>query len=153
MVCITDAGVITMKIRTMNNKIKVTSLVISLLVLGLLFTDISIASNKGMIPDEVVKQILQHPKLTAFFHPEVEGRLPIVIQSFFVNPNIKLLLYDKPVVVVPDSKKQITTNIYMSFFENGHVSITYPVEGIKGTFQFALVQKTWVLKDAKIWEE
>jgi len=115
---------------------------------------VSLAGDQGIIPNEIVNQILRDPKLTIFFHPEIEERVPIVIQSNFVDPNIQLILYDKPVVVVPDSKKQQITNIYMSCFENGTVNISYPVEGVKGIFRFDLENKgSWVLKEARVWEE
>jgi hypothetical protein len=115
---------------------------------------ISIASDKWAVPDEVVKQILQHPKLSIFLHPEVKGRVPVVIQSNFVNPKLESILFGKPVVVVPDSKNQLVTNIYFSFFKNGEVSISYPVEGVKGIFKFVLDNKGyWKLKFASVWEE
>ena len=133
-----------------------TSVAIALLVLFLEIycSGISFACDQGIIPNEVVKQILRNPKLNIFFHPEIEERVPIVIQSNFVDPNIQLILYDKHVVVVPDSKKQQITNIYMSFVENGTVNISYPVEGVKGIFRFDLENKgSWVLKEARVWEE
>lgn len=74
--------------------------------------------------------------ISRFFHPEVEGRVPVVIQSNFVDPDIALILYGEPLVVVKDTKRQVITNIYMRFFENGSVSINYPVEGVKGVFKF-----------------
>jgi len=133
-----------------------TSGAITLLILFLEIycSGISFACDQEIIPNEVVKQILRNPKLNIFFHPEIEERVPIVIQSNFVDPNIQLILYDKHVVVVPDLKKHQTTNIYMSFFENGTVNISYPVEGVKGIFRFDPDNKgSWVLKEAKIWEE
>ncbi len=122
-------------------------------ILGICSLKISIAGDRAIIPDDVVKQILQHQKLAVFLHPEIEGRVPIVIQSNFVNPNIELILYKKPIVVIPDSKKQLITNIYMSFFENGKVSINYPVEGVTGVFEFISDGKgNWKLENANIWE-
>lgn len=125
-----------------------------ILFLEIYCSGISFAGDQGIIPNEVVKQILRNPKLNIFFHPEIEERVPIVIQSNFVDSNIQLILYHKHVVVVPDSKKQQITNIYMSFFENGTVNISYPVEGVKGIFRFDPDNKgSWVLKEAKVWEE
>ena len=125
-----------------------------ILIFGIYHSDISIANDKLMVPDEVVKQILQHPEISMYLHPEVEGRVPVVIQSNFVDPELKLILFGKPVIVVPDSKKQLTTNIYFSFFKNGEVSIRYPVEGVGGIFKFVLVNKArWKLKFVSVWED
>jgi hypothetical protein len=124
------------------------------LIFGIYHSDISIANDKSMVPNEVVKQILQHPEISMYLHPEVEGRVPVVLQSNFVDRELKLILFGKPVIVVTDSKKQLITNIYFSFFKNGEVSIRYPVEGVGGIFKFVLDNKGhWKLKYANVWEE
>jgi hypothetical protein len=140
--------------KMIQHKYSFAPFIVVLLVFGICCKGVSIAGDQGIIPNEVVKQILKHPRLTAFFHPEIKGRVPIVIQSNFVDPNIKIIMYEKPVVVIPDSKKQLITNIYMSFFEDGKVSISYPVEGLKGVFKFIPDTKgSWVLEEANVWEE
>lgn len=127
---------------------------ITVTIFGIYHSAITIASDKFMIPNEAVKQIFHHPHLTMFLHPEVKGRVPVVIQSNFVDPKLELILYGKPVIVIPDSKKQLITNIYFGFFKNGEVSISYPVEGVKGIFTFVLDNKgRWKLKFADVWEE
>ncbi|MFC1494321.1 hypothetical protein ACFL6W_03480 [Thermodesulfobacteriota bacterium] len=128
-------------------------IIIYTLIFSMLGTGISLAGEWQMVPNEIVKLILQHPKLMKFIHPEVEGRVPIVIQSYAVDPNIKLIMFGKPIVVVPDSKEQLTTNIYMSFFRDGEVSITYPVEEITGLFKFVTDSEgKWKIDTVEIWE-
>ena len=138
----------------MNPKKTITFFSIAILAFGISFAKVTIATDQWMIPNEVVKQVLQNPKLRMYLHPEVQGRVPVVIQSNFVDPKLKFILYGKPVIVVQDSKEQIVTNIYFSFFQKGDFSISYPVEGVKGTFSFVLDDNGyWKLKYAKVWEE
>ena len=52
---------------------------------------ISFASDQGIIPNEVVKQILRNPKLNIFFHPEIEERVPTdITPAFAIDINHKL---------------------------------------------------------------
>ncbi len=110
--------------------------------------------DKYSVPSEVVAQMLQHPRFSVFIHPETEGRLPIVVQSDFVDPNLELILYGQPVDVVKDTKHQLVTNIFISHFQDGQVSLTYPIEGVKGIFDFTLEPDgTWLLKAINIREQ
>ena len=137
-----------------NQKRSIVNFSIIIIAIGTYFSYVTTGSDKWMIPNEVVKQILQHPNLSMYLHPEVQGRVPVVIQSNFVDPKLEFILYGKPVIIVPDSKKQLVTNIYFGFFKNGDVSISYPVEGVKGTFSFVFDNKGhWKLKSANVWEE
>ena len=109
------------------------------------------------IPANIVEQVIDYKDIQQFFHPEIKGRIPLLISNNLVDPNISLTKFGEKVKILPESEiKQDAFIKFDSFEVSGNsavVKILYGIEGISAEFKFEKVSKEkWNLKQAKIYE-
>jgi hypothetical protein len=131
--------------------------VLLLVAAGFVFQNSRTRATSVAIPKSIVEQVLNHPQLQGFLHPEASGRVPVVISSHLVNPDLSLQKFGKPVRIVPDATLNSGAFLRFTDFEMGRVhtsvKIRYEIEGVGGSFRFRRSQDgSWKLIEAEIWE-
>jgi hypothetical protein len=110
------------------------------------------------IPEAIVRQVIDHTAFEVFLHPEIPGRVPLIISDHLLVPDIRLTQFGRPVVVVRDQEVESRPCLRFKDFEfKGSrvvVTFTYGVEGVRGQFDFIQANRgTWQLVAAKVSEE
>ena len=136
---------------------------LSLGILGVIATSrVELARRKIKqitIPSSIVVQVLNHPKLQQFLHPEAPGRVPVVISAHLVDPRLSLRKFGKPVRIIPDSRLKNGDGAFLRFDNYSvkqniaMVGIRYKAEGVGGDFRFRRSNDgSWKLIKAEVWE-
>lgn len=89
--------------------------------------------------EKIVQSIIDHKQLLPYLHPEIAGRVPLVISDHLVGPGLKLNKFKKRVMIVPDKKVQGAYLRFTVFSCRTDVTYTYcnivfeyPIEGVTG---------------------
>lgn len=134
-------------------------LIIALTLLVLLLSNVAFAINQESeyIPVEIVQQVTDYPGLHEFLHPEIAGRVPLVLSSHLLPPKLELRKFGHPVHVRQDSGLRngafIRFRDYRVDAGKATVLLDYKVAGVSGRFLFTRTREgRWVLTDASIWE-
>lgn len=114
----------------------------SLLILVLLFSAGSVsakksAGGKNKYPKEaIIQSIIDLEQLKSYLHPEIPGRIPLVISDHLVGQNLTLNKFGKKVRIVAE---EAATGAFLRFTvfncKNGNycnVAFEYPIEGLSG---------------------
>jgi len=109
------------------------------------------------VPTAIVEQVINHPDVQQFLHPDVPGRVPLVLSSHLLDPRLSLRKFGKPVRVVPDAhlKKGLAYLRFTRFTLKQNVvtvEVRYSVEGMGGRFSFQRDGTLWRLLKAGMWE-
>lgn len=109
------------------------------------------------IPAEIIEQIINEPDLQAFLHPEVEGRIPLVISDHLIEPNIYLTKFGRPVRIISDHKLSAGPFLRFTCFtvqgSTATVKLEYKIEGVAAEYLFAGdMEGSWQFREAQIWE-
>jgi hypothetical protein len=102
----------------------------------------------GYPKEAIVQAIIDHEKLQPYLHPEVDGRVPLVISDRIIGLHLELKKFDKKVQLVSDKN---TTGAFLRFTtfdcKSGNycnIVFEYPIEGVKGS------TGVWINGDGKI---
>ena len=91
-------------------------------------------------PPEIVEKVLNEPKVLVFLHPEIPGRVPVVISGVVLQSKFTPSVFGQPVRVVQsgmETESPIFEFIDFKIEKNrAMVETRYKVEGIHGTFKF-----------------
>ena len=91
-----------------------------------------------LVPGPVVRLVIDHPSLAGYLHPEVAGRVPLIISDHLLAVDIKLSKFGQPVRIVHDSEVGSRPHLrFLSFQVDGRrakVTIEYKVEGVQSVF-------------------
>jgi hypothetical protein len=116
-----------------------------LFVLFICFVSANVSAEEStlLIPAEVVRLAIDHPKLAVFLHPEV--------------PGIRLRKFSKPVLIVSDSIANTRPSIRFLSFEKKKneylVILEYNVQGVTAAFFLTRgVNNVWKLTKAQVVE-
>ena len=106
----------------------------------------------------VIAAILQHEGLRAFLHPEVEGRVPVVLsESNLVTAPLDLTMFGQPVrVVSPGAAQPLAPVIELTSLERSAtgavIAIRYAVEGVSGQARLSREGSKWVVTEMNLSE-
>lgn len=108
-----------------------------------------------LVPRAVLKLIIDHPALAGYLHPEVAGRVPLVISDHLLAPGVTPSKFGQPVRIVRDREVGSQPHIrFLSFEVEGsraNAVIEYKVEGMEAVF---ILESTsagwWKVVDAKV---
>jgi hypothetical protein len=130
-----------------------------LFVLFICFVSANVSAEEStlLIPAEVVRLAIDHPKLAVFLHPEVPERVPLVISEHLLKPGIRLRKFSKPVLIVSDSIANTRPSIRFLSFEKKKneylVILEYNVQGVTAAFFLTRgVNNVWKLTKAQVVE-
>ena len=86
--------------------------------------------------EAIIQAILDHKQLQQYFHPEIPGRVPLVLSNHGIPRRLKLKKFNKDVLIVADRKIK---GAYLRFTlfdcKNGNycnIAFEYPIEKVTG---------------------
>lgn len=95
--------------------------------------------NDRKFPKEaIIQSIFDLDRLQSYLHPEISGRVPLVVSDHLIGRKLKLNKFKKKVKIVSDKN---ISGAYIRFtaFECKeepaycNIAFEYPIEGIKGS--------------------
>ncbi|MGI0116611.1 hypothetical protein [Zooshikella sp. RANM57] len=118
------------------------------------------ASEKSLLDDselnQIVSLVLNHQRILAYLHPEVPGRVPVVIA--LTNPYsfrpIKLKMFGKPIIMATN-RSQLGTAVKLKIecsVQICNVGIRYDPEGMFGNLSLSKRDNNWSVKNVEIFE-
>ena len=118
---------------------------------------VSAQATQELVPRAVLKLIIDHPALARYLHPEVGGRVPLVISDHLLAPGVTPSKFGQPVRVVPDREVGSQPHIRFLSFEvagsRAKALIQYKVEGVEAVFNLESTSPGWwTVVDAKVTE-
>jgi len=82
--------------------------------------------------------IVEHPALAPYLHPELPGRVPLVVSDHLLEPGVTPSKFGQPLQIVPDHEVGTRPHLQIVRFElNGsHAKavVAYTVEGLQAVF-------------------
>jgi hypothetical protein len=111
--------------------------------------------SQPLVPRAVLKLIIDHPALTAYFHPELAGRVPLVISDHLLAPGVTPSKFGRPVRILSDREMGSQPHIrFQSFTVEGSRAkavIEYKVERLEAVFTLESSSAGWwTVLDAKV---
>lgn len=106
---------------------------------------------------KIVFSVLNHKDVSMYLHPDVQGRLPVIIalaEPYSDRP-VKLVMYGEPVVVTtnPEDLKQAVKLRIECGNDMCKVKIDYAPEGMRGEIEFMYKQEKWFIQKITIEEQ
>lgn len=113
--------------------------------------------SQALVPRAVLKLIIDHPALAPYLHPEVTGRVPLVVSDHLLEPGVTPSKFGQPLRIVPDREAGTRPHIRILAFEvegaRAKATIEYKVEGVQAQFNLSRDSNGWwSVVDAKIAE-
>src|SRR5436189_3252474 len=94
--------------------------------------------SQPLVPRPVLKLIVDHPALAPYLHPEVAGRVPLVVSDHLLEPGVTPSKFGLPLRIVPDREVGTQPHIRILTFKidgsRAVATIEYKVEGVQGLF-------------------
>ena len=107
----------------------------------------SAQGGQPLIPRAVVKLIIDHPALAGYLHPEVAGRVPLVISNHLLADGVTPSKFGQPVRILGDREVGAQPHIrFKSFAMEGSRAKTvleYDVEGVEAVFNLQRSDSGW----------
>jgi hypothetical protein len=100
-----------------------------------------------LVPRAVLKLIVDHPALAPYLHPEVAGRVPVVISDHLLEPGVTPSKFGKPLRIVLDREVGTLPHLRILTFQvDGSVAkltLEYKVEGVEAVFSLRHESNGW----------
>jgi len=101
--------------------------------------------------------IIDHPALTQHLHPEVVGRVPLVVSDHLLEPGVTPSKFGQPLRIIRDQEVGARPHLRILSFEmagsRAKVLIEYKVEDVEVLFNLERDSKGWwTVVDAKVAE-
>src|SRR6266480_7102646 len=131
-------------------------LVLTVAVVGRLRTAAALLQqSQALVPRPVLKLIVDHPALAPYLHPDVVGRVPLVVSDHLLEPGVTPSKFGRPLQIVPD--REVGTRPHLRILslevDGSRVKalIEYRVEGVQAVFDLRRDSKGWwTVADAKV---
>jgi hypothetical protein len=116
--------------------------------------DVRVISDADLT--QVLERVLTHKTIAVYLHPEVPGRLPVMIaigKPYSYQP-IQFNLYDQPVVITTEPKNlKIAVKLKpVCSLTLCKVEVDYKPEGIFGQVELKKDSTGWKVTDSKLYE-
>jgi len=113
--------------------------------------------SQQLIPRAVLKLIIDHPALAGYFHPEVAGRVPLVISDHLLASGVTPTKFGQPVRILSDREVGSQPHLRFQRFEiegsRAKTMVEYKVEGVEAVFTLESSSAGWwKVLDAKVAE-
>ncbi len=111
--------------------------------------------SQPLVPRPALKLIVDHPALAPYLHPEVVGRVPLVVSDHLLEPGVTPSKFGRPLQIVPDREGGTRPHLRILSFEvdgsRAKAVIEYRVEGVQAVFDLRRDSKGWwTVADAKV---
>ena len=108
-----------------------------------------------LVPRAVLKLIIDHPALAKYLHPEIEGRVPLVISDHLLESGVTPSKFGKPVRILSDREVGTLPHLRFTSFEvegtRATARLEYKVEGVEAAFILETTTSGWwKVVDAKV---
>ncbi len=109
-------------------------------------------------PDcSLLKLIIDHPALAGYLHPEVAGRVPLVVSDHLLAPGVTPSKFGQPVRILGDREMGSRPHIRFQSFEvqgtRAKTMVEYKVEGVQAVFNLeSTASGWWTVIDVKVAE-
>jgi len=110
-----------------------------------------------LVPRAVLKLIIEHPALAKYLHPEIEGRVPLVISDHLLESGVTPSKFGKPVRILGDREVGRLPHLRFTSFEvegaRATARVEYKVEGVEAVFILeSSASGWWKVVDARVAE-
>jgi len=110
-----------------------------------------------LIPRSVLKLIIDHPALAGYLHPEIEGRVPLLVSDHLLAPGVTPSKFGQAVRILGDRELGSQPHLRFRSFEvqdsRATVVVDYKIEGVEALF---VLENTasgwWKVVDVKVSE-
>jgi len=113
--------------------------------------------SQQLVPRAVLKLIIDHPALAGYLHPEVAGRVPLVVSDHLLAPGVTPSKFGQPVRILGDREMGSRPHIRFQSFEvrgtRAKTVVEYKVEGVQAVFNLeSTASGWWTVIDVKVAE-
>jgi hypothetical protein len=103
--------------------------------------------SQALVPRPVLKLIVEHPALAPYLHPEVVGRVPLVVSDHLLEPGVTPSKFGRPLRIVHDQDVGTQPHLRISTFEldgsRAKAVVEYRVERVQAVFDLRRDTKGW----------
>src|SRR5436309_9033792 len=127
------------------------------IVAQVLMAAVALPQSQPLVPRPVLKLIVDHPTLAPYLHPEVAGRVPLVVSDHLLEPGVTPSKFGQPLQIVPDREVGTRPHLRILSFEvdgsRAKAVVEYRVEGVQAVFDLRRDAKGWwTVADARVAE-
>ena len=118
---------------------------------------VGLQQSQALVPRPVLKLIVEHPVLAPYLHPEVAGRVPLVVSDHLLEPGVTPSRFGRPLRIVHDREVGTEPHLRILSFDvdgsRAKAVVEYKVEGVQAVFDLKRDSKGWwTVADAKVAE-
>jgi len=115
----------------------------------------ALLQSPPLVPRPVLKLIVEHPALAPYVHPEIAGRVPLVVSDHLLEPGVTPSRFGQPLRIVPDREVATKPHLRILSFDvdgfRAKAVVEYKVEGVLAIFDLRRDSKGWwTAVDAKV---
>jgi hypothetical protein len=109
-----------------------------------------------LVPRPVLKLIVDDPALAPYLHPEVVGRVPLIVSDHLLEPGVTPSKFGQPLRIVHDRDVGTQPHLRVLSFEvdgsQAKAVVEYRVEGVQAVFDLRQSKGWWTVVGAKVTE-
>ncbi len=118
---------------------------------------VGLQQAQPILPRPALKLIVEHPALAPYLHPEIAGRLPLVVSDHLLEPGVTPSRFGQPLRIVPDREVGTKPHLRILSFDvdgsRARAVVEYKVEGVQAGFDLRRDSKGWwTVVDARVAE-
>src|SRR5712671_1517184 len=118
----------------------------------------ALLQSPPLVPRPVLKLIVEHPALAPYVHPEIAGRVSLVVSDHLLEPGITPSRFGQPLRIVHDRDVGTLPHLRILSFEvdgsRAKAVVDYRVKGVQAIFDLRRDSKGWwTVVDAKLVEQ
>ena len=123
-------------------------LILTVAVVGRLLTAAALLQqSQSLVPRPVLKLIVDHPALAPYLHPEVVGRVPLMVSDHLLEPGVTPSKFGQPLRIVHDRDVGAQPHLRILSFEvdgsRAKAVVEYKVEGVRVEFDLRSNSHGW----------
>ena len=116
---------------------------------------VGLQQPQPLLPRPTLKLIVEHPALAPYFHPEIAGRVPLLVSDHLLEPGVTPSRFGQPLRIVPDREVGTKPHLRILSFEvdgsRAKAVVEYKVECVQAVFDLRHDAKGWwTVVDAKV---
>ncbi len=122
-----------------------------------LIVAVGLQQPQPLLPRPALKLIVEHPALAPYLHPEIAGRVPLVVSDHLLEPGVTPSRFGQPLRIVPDREVGTQPHLRILRFDvdgfRAKAVVEYRVEGVRAVFDLRRNPNGWwTVLDAKVTE-
>lgn len=106
---------------------------------------------------QVIQAVLDCPKVEAYLHPEIKGRIPLLIAGAVIPDGLCVTKYGKSIVKVilaeSDTRAVIVFDELLIASSSANARFRIPLEGVSASLTLTKISNTWRISSVQIIEK